>query len=420
MAIKDYFNWAAPRNEVTEGTNIEETSSPITLDSQELLRLLGIDGSAIPSNKLSEVTYFTCLRLLSESLGKLPLKMYQDTEKGTVEVHGNELYRLLRVRPNPYMTASTFWQCVEMNRNHYGNSYVYIAYNRLGIKDLWILPSNRVEIWIDNAGIFNKQNAIWYIYSDAKTGKRYKFRHDEILHFKTSMSLDGISGLAIKDILRINIENAQRNASYLNNFYKNGLMGKAVVYYTGEIKNANKIASKIEDFASGTDNAGKVVPLPAGFQLQPLNISMTDAQFLPISKYTALQIAGAFGIKPAMINDYDKGNYANVETQQRDFYINTLLAILKDYEEEITFKLLTTDELNGGYRFKWNAHAILRADFEKQMEGLSKAVTNGIYTRNEARQMLDLPSKEGADQLLVNGTFISLEDVGKQYGVNKD
>ncbi|WP_078382867.1 phage portal protein [Sutcliffiella halmapala] len=403
--MRDFFNKFSPK-------------SSVSLDSTEFLRLLGID-SKIPSNKLSEVTYFTCLRLLSESVSKLPLKMYQDTEMGTRQVHNHPLIKLLKIRPNPYMTPSTFWGTVEINRNHYGNSYVYINSDLNGVKDLWILPTEQVQVWIDNAGIFKTKNAIWYIYTDAKSSKMYKFRHDEIMHFKTSVSLDGIMGLAIKDILKVSIENAQHNGSYLNNYYKNGLMGKAVVHYTGDLdlKAGRKMAARIEDFASGTKNAGKIIPLPFGFSLQPLNISMADAQFLEISKYTALQIAGAFGIKPSMINNYDKGNYANVEMQQHDFYINTLLAIIKPYEEETSFKLISEEEIESGHRLNYNTNVILRADFKTQMEGLAKAVGSGLKSPNESRRMLGLPQKEGGDELIVNGTFIKLKDVGKQYGV---
>jgi HK97 family phage portal protein len=392
----------------------------VSLNSDDFLRMLGIETTA-SAEKLSEITYFTCLKLLSENLSKLPLKLYQDTDKGTIVVGNHPLNYLVKTRPNFYMTASSFWASVEMNRNHYGNAYVHIGGNQQGINNLWVLPSSQVQIWIDNRGLFNQKNAMWYIYTDSKTGKMYKFRYDEVMHFKTSVSLDGITGLAVKDILKMNIENAQRNTSYLNNYYKNGLMGKAVLHYTGDLdmKAAKKMQARIEEFAGGTSNAGKIVPLPLGFSLQPLNINMTDAQFLEISKYTALQIAGAFGIKPSMVNNYDKGNYANVETQQRDFYINTLLAILKAYEEEISAKLLTEDELKKGFRFKFNANAILRADFAAQIEGLAKGVNSAIYKPNEAREMLDLPWDESGDHLIVNGTFIRVEDVGKQYGVKE-
>ena len=47
-------------------------------DSQ-FLDLLGVDSSNVEA--INEVTYFTCLKILSETLGKLSIKMYQDTEK---------------------------------------------------------------------------------------------------------------------------------------------------------------------------------------------------------------------------------------------------------------------------------------------------------------------------------------------------
>ncbi len=34
---------------------------------------------------------------------------------------------------------------------------------------------------------------------------------------------------------------------------------------------------------------------------------MADAQFLEKIRYTALQVAGAFGIKTTQVNNYDKG-----------------------------------------------------------------------------------------------------------------
>ena len=68
-------------------------------------------------------------------------------------------------------------------------------------------------------------------------------------------------------------------------------------------------------------------------KLNPLNLKLTDAQFLELKKYTALQIAGAFGIKPNQLNDYEKSSYANSEAQQQAFLTDTMLVILKGLEE---------------------------------------------------------------------------------------
>lgn len=76
-------------------------------------------------------------------------------------------------------------------------------------------------------------------------------------------------------------------------------------------------------------------------KLTPLDIKLTDSQFFELKKYTALQIAAAFGVKPNQINDYSKSSYANSELQQLSFYVDTELFVIKQYEEEINYKMET-------------------------------------------------------------------------------
>jgi hypothetical protein len=91
------------------------------------------------------------------------------------------------------------------------------------------------------------------------------------------------------------------------------------------------------------------------------------------------------------------------------------LFILKQYEEEIDYKILSPEELDEGYFYKFNEKVILRTDSKTQMETLSKAVDSGIYKRNEAREILNLPIAEGGDILTVNGNAIPVTMAGSQY-----
>ena len=129
-----------------------------SLDDEELLEWLGITNT--PKKLISEVTYFTCLKMLSETLGKMPIKFYQETSNGIVKAKKDKRYELLNLRPNEYTTSSLFWATVENNRNHYGNAYVWIRreFNKqryggeYDIKDLWIMPSRDVQVVYDNKG----------------------------------------------------------------------------------------------------------------------------------------------------------------------------------------------------------------------------------------------------------------------------
>ncbi|KYD26531.1 phage portal protein [Geobacillus stearothermophilus] len=387
------------------------------LNNPLLLQWLGIDPDT-PKDQLAEATYFACLKILAESLGKLPLKMYQRTERGIVKSDREEIYNLLKLRPNPYMTASVFWSTVEMNRNHYGNAYVWCQYSGPQLQALWILPSQYVTIVVDDRGLLGEKNAIWYRYNDPHDGKMYVFRNDEVLHFKTSVTFDGITGLSVRDVLKHTVDGALESQKFMNNLYKTGLTGKAVLEYTGDLNQEarDRLVKGFEQFASGSQNAGKIIPVPLGMKLVPLDIKLTDSQFFELKKYTALQIAAAFGIKPNQINDYTKSSYASAEAQNLAFYVDTLLYVLKQYEEEITYKILSNDLISQGHYFKFNVNVILRADIKTQMDSLSTAVQNGIMTPNEARDYLDMPADDYGNNLMANGNYIPLSMLGANYG----
>ena len=58
------------------------TRPTVDMDDDELKEWLGITGTKPDVEK--EVTYYTCLKMLSETIGKVPLKYYQETPKGRI------------------------------------------------------------------------------------------------------------------------------------------------------------------------------------------------------------------------------------------------------------------------------------------------------------------------------------------------
>ena len=388
-----------------------------TVELNNLYKFLGIDPDE-DERAISEATYFACMKVLSESIGKLPLKLLRYNDKNGVETaRKHPLYYVLHDRPNPYMTATNFWSTVEYNRNHYGNAYVWIQGAGKDMK-LWILPSTQVTVYYDDAKILADQPDIYYVYSGG--GRMYRFGSEEVLHFKSSNTLDGILGISVQDQLKATIGGGVKSQKMLNKMYSSGFTAKAVLNYTGSLSDANvqELVKMTEAYAKGelsNEGVENIIPIPLGFSLNPLNVKLADNQFVEVRQYTALQIASAFGIKPYQIGDYTKSSYASAEAQQLSFLVDTLLYIIKQYEEEISYKLLTRSEVDSGYHFKFNVAVILRADLKTQIDSLSTAVNSFLYTPNEARALLDLEAKEGGDRLLGNGASIPVELTGSQY-----
>ena len=401
-------------------TKTENSGVAINQDSNSLFDILSTfnNNDVEVQQDISETIYFICLKHLSESLGKMQWEKREITKKkGRETIFDNELDLLLNIRPNPYMSAITFWQTVELNRNHYGNSYVYIERNGTKIKNLWQLPSDEVKIWIDNKGYFGLKDSIWYVWNDSRSGKKYSFLKDEILHFKTHMSWDGLSGTAVRDILKTQLNTQKSALNFLKRIYSSSTLGtKVIVHYTGELNDAKakNMVDKIANFAKAKES-GAFIPLPMGYQAQLLEMKLADSQFFENNKNTALQIAAAFGIKPNVINDYTKSSYSNSETQQLDFYVNTLQPLFLIYEQELSYKLLHPRDLERGQRLVINEDVLFKMDNQTKANVYSNYVQNFIMTPNEVREALNLPYIEGGDKLVGNGNAISIDKAGEQY-----
>ena len=392
-------------------------------EAEQLMNWLGISGKKA---ELSEVTYFTCIKKLSEAIGKMPLKYYRETEDGKIREKPTNACNLMTFRPNPYMTPATLWTTTEFNCQHYGNGYIWMqtayrpetfggAYEVIG---LYPMAPERVTVWMDDAGIFGGEGKLWYQYTEPKSGKDYFFRAEEVMHFKTWYSKNGITSESVRAILRDTVGGASAQQEAQNKMYEQGVTAAMVMQYSTDLDETRvkKLKAKFADQLTSPQNAGKVVPIPAGLTLQPLNMSMADSQFYELRKYSALQIAAAFGIKPNQINDYEKSSYSSSEMQQLDFLVDTLMYRLIQYEQEINAKVLTPREIEEGKYYKFNDRSLLRADTASQMASLAKGVNNFIYKPNEARDYLDLPKAEGGDSLIGNGNYIPASLVGNQYG----
>jgi phage portal protein, HK97 family len=374
-----------------------------------------LKGGNISAGKdLSEITYFTCLKVLSESIGKLSINL-KDSDNNRIYAHDS--LQMLKVRPNKFMTPTTFKALIEYHRNHSGNAYAYLQYEKNGkLEGIYPLESRNMQILIDNADIFQRGNKMYYRYLAPKTGKTYIFEDKEILHFKGGLSEDGLVGKSVRETLASTLKGVKVSQQYLNNLYEKGLTAKAILKYTGDFDSKKKamLVNELANFATGNDSRG-IIPIPLGMDLVPLDLKLTDSQFYELKKFTSLQIAAAFGVKPNHLNNYDKSSYANSEMQNLTFYIDTLLFILNQYEEEFNYKMLSEEERKKGLRFEFNVASILRGDLKTQAESITKYVTGSIYTINEARAYAGLPKVEDGEKILVNGSYVELKNVGNAY-----
>jgi hypothetical protein len=90
-----------------------------------------------------------------------------------------------------------------------------------------------------------------------------------------------------------------------------------------------------------------------------------------------------------------------------EFLQDTMAPIASKFETEYTnksFQLSTEQDLY----CEFNLDAYLRADSISRAESISKQVQNALMTPNEGRKLYNLDSKEGGDELFIQGATVPL------------
>ena len=393
------------------------SSDEDTISLSRINELFSINGSGEYGDDLSEITYYTCLKVLSESIAKIPIYLL-DSDKRRVMEH--DTTPILQFSANDYQTPAAFFSILEYNRNHYGNGYSFCQRNRSGdLEALIPLDPRYTQIYINNTGNFTNIK-YFYLYCDPRTGKSYSLNYEDVIHVRSWITEDnGIVGRSVREILARMLQGSKASNKFLSELYNRGLIANLCVKYVGDLKkeSQNKLLQRIEEQAR--EEGRKMFTIPAGFDIIPLDLKLTDSQFLQIKQYTALQIAAAFSIKPNFLNDYSKSSYANATAQNLSFYVDSLLPIITYYEQEMNRKLLTLEELKRGLHFKFNIGVLLRNDPTAQADIIQKLIQSGVYSINEARNLVDREPCENGDKHLANGSYVSLEDLGIAYRKNQ-
>src|SRR5471030_2515132 len=172
--------------------NILADSTPVTTPA-ELADLTGLTydtytGKQVSSQKAMRLTaVFGCIRVLSESIGMLPCNLYKATDRGKEKATKEQLFKLLSLKPNGYMTPQEFWELLVVCLCLRGNFYAYKV-KALG-EVVELLP-------LDPGCVQPKLNSQWQpVYQVTfPDGSTDVLGQDDIWHVRI-LTLDGLVGL---------------------------------------------------------------------------------------------------------------------------------------------------------------------------------------------------------------------------------
>lgn len=335
--------------------------------------------------EMRESTYFSCIKFIAESVAKCTLQVKKETGKGDVLAKEHYLYDKLRLRPNDYMSAIDCYKPFVALSKHWGHSGLFI--DRQGGKINGLYPVKITDCTIDNYGLIKstKNNKILWDFESVDGERGSCFDKDIII--LRDFTMDGIKGKANRSILSESLDSSLKSQNYLNKLFTNGLTNKIVVQMTSDIKEEKELKKVQDKFDRVYSNNGRIFTVPAGYNIQPLNLSLSDAQYTELRKLSKEEIATSFNVplsKLGIMRD-------TAESEEQDnikFLTDCLLIIFEQIEQEMDWKLLTPTEREMGYKIRFNLSVLLRTDSKTQAEVISTYVKNGVYDLDYARDIV--------------------------------
>ena len=364
-------------------------------------------SNVTPETALKLSAVWACVRLRSEVIASLPLHL-RDSSKKIAKDH--PLYSILHDSPNADMSAFEFWRAQIASMDLQGAGHSQIIRDRGRIVSLEPLDSSCVTDRRLNDGTLQ--------YEYKKCGNVEVFGEEDILHLR-GFSLDGRKGLSVIQYASETMGSQFDANKTAQKSFANGLKAGGFLE-TGErslTKEQREILRESLTKFSMPENAGKHLILEAGMKVSANKslIDPSDAQLLESRYFGIEEICRAFGVPPQLIGHTNKSSSwaSSLEQTNMGFLTYSLRPILVNIEQTITRKLLTPVE-RVKYKPKFSVDGLLRADSSARAGFYSQMLQNGVMSRNDVRELEDLPRVDGADDLTVQLNMTTVDQIGRQ------
>ena len=377
------------------------------------ISLSDIWGTAIDTTEkgaINEATYFGCIDYISSSIAKLQLEILDTSTGSKLPYREHKLWNKLALRPNKSMTA---FQCIKTFIQiglHYGISGLYIDRN-----DNCIYPVKINYEIIDDAGLINSTFKNPILYNCTLDTYNFDTLESNIVVFRYGYTRDGLHVEAVKDILSSTVNSLIKSQDYLNQTFKDGLVGKCVVQTTSTIEDKKELAKVQNKFQSLYSNNGRIFTVPAGFNVSNLNMKLADAEFSAIRSLTKKEICSAFRLPSTVVNDYGDLNYNMSESIYLKIFSDCLQPIMVQIQQDMTYKYLSETDLTH-LVIEFNEDDFYRLDMKTRVEVTERLMNKGIITINDGRKDFNYPPLDipGANIPIIQSGFMPV-DVAMTY-----
>lgn len=337
-----------------------------------------------------------CVRVLSETIGMLPLRLYERVgEDGKRQARHLRLWRLLHHQPNAWQTSGDF---IEMLQGHLclrGNAYAEIVYGGLDVEQLIPRHPDRIEV----RQLPNGRLRYYHRPDDGAPVR--ELSQDQMLHVR-GFSGGGLVGMSPVAYAAEGLGVSLATQKFAARFFRNNARPGGVIEHPTSFRNdesRNRFRDDWQAAHSGA-NQHRTAVLEDGMKYHELGFQPNEAQFLETRQFQVTETCRIFRVPPHLVYDLSRATFSNIEQQSLEFVIYSLLFWLRKWQQCIGRDLIGPDDAER-YFARFAVEGLLKGDVKARYEAYGSSIQNGWMTRNEVRILEDLNPADGLDEFLV-------------------
>jgi HK97 family phage portal protein len=280
-------------------------------------------------------TVFSCCRVLSEGIAQLPLNLFRIEGRSKKLATDHPLFKLLKLRPNDYMTAFEFRETMMYHAVLTHNAFAYIGRGGINRDIVELIPIYypvRVEY---SAG------EIIYHVQTADFGE-VAYGPDEIFHLR-GPSWNGYLGMDCVKLAREAIGLAIATEETHGRLFANSAKPGGLLSVQGTLSKENREAlkAKIAEQQEGLHNAFKTLVLDQAAKWESMAMTGVDAQHLETRRFQIEEVCRALRVFPQMVMHSDKtATFASAEQFFIAHVTHSLMPWIIRWQDKIGHSLL--------------------------------------------------------------------------------
>jgi HK97 family phage portal protein len=246
------------------------------------------------------VAVYSCIDILSRTVGSLPLYLYRRLPDGGKElVRKHPLFSLMRRQPNPEMTAMRYRSTLQGHLASWGNCYSYIDW---------------AGEWIPEGGVADPSRP-----RRRSTGKQASLRtatiRDRMIRKSSRASLsprknmlhipgfgfDGVIGYSPIFSSAGGCRAGDGRRRIRGAILRDRNSPSMVIEHPNQLKDRKAFREATEDVYGGLGKSHRIMILEEGMRRQKIAIDPKDSQFLETRKFQISEICRLFHVPPHIV-----------------------------------------------------------------------------------------------------------------------